>query len=75
MQNKKILISYLENFIISKESFDIDINKEDINILKRYYKDSYDKALRLVTDDEYVGITFDNLYKIKNLIKTYEKNG
>lgn len=75
MKNKKILISYLENFIISKESFDIDINKEDINILKRYYKDSYDKALRLVTDDEYVGITFDNLYKIKNLIKTYEKNG
>lgn len=75
MKNKKAIINYLENFIISKELFDIDIDKEDISILKRYYKDSHEKALRIVTDDEYVGITFDNLYKIKNLIKIYEKNG
>ena len=50
-------------------------NIQYATILKRYYKDSHEKALRLVTDDEYVGITFDNLYKIKNLIKIYEKNG
>ena len=35
--------------------------------LKKYYKDSYDKASSLVIDGELVGITFDNLYRIKKL--------
>ena len=29
MKNKKAIINYLENFIISKELFDIDIDKEE----------------------------------------------
>lgn len=73
MKNKDELICYLRGFVISKDVFNFDVNSEDIITLKKYYKDSYDKASSLVIDGELVGITFDNLYRIKKLIKTYEK--
>ena len=61
--------NYLKNFIISKEIFNIDIKYEDLDILKKYYDNTYEKVSVLVMDDEYVGITFDNLDKINTLIK------
>ena len=59
----------MKNFIISKEIFNINIKPNNIDILKRYYDAAYKKAAILVMDDEYVGITFDNLEKINTLIK------
>ena len=69
MQTEIELLNYLKNFIISKEIFNINIKPNNIDILKRYYDDNYKKASILVMDDEYVGITFDNLEKINTLIK------
>ncbi len=69
MQTEIELLNYLTNFIISKEIFDINIKPRNIDILKRYYDAAYKKAAILVMDDEYVGITFDNLEKINTLIK------
>lgn len=73
MKNKDELNGYLKEFVISKEVFNFDVNDEDIIILKKYYKDSCDKASSLVIDGELVGITFDNLSRIKKLIKIHEK--
>ena len=69
MKTEIELLNYLKNFIISKEIFNINIKPCNIDILKRYYDDSYKKASILVMDDEYVVITFDNLEKINTLIK------
>ena len=69
MKTEIELLNYLKNFIISKETFNINIKPCNIDILKRYYDDKYKKASILVMDDEYVGITFDNLEKINTLIK------
>lgn len=69
MQTEIELLNYLTNFIISKEIFNINIKPRNIDILKRYYDYNYKKASILVMDDEYVGITFDNLEKINTLIK------
>lgn len=69
MQTEIELLNYLTNFIISKEIFNINIKPRNIDILKRYYDAAYKKASILVMDDEYVGITFDNLDKIDTLIK------
>ena len=69
MQTEIELLNYLKNFIISKEIFNINIKPNNIDILKRYYDDNYKKSSILVMDDEYVGITFDNLEKINTLIK------
>ena len=69
MKTEIELLNYLKNFIISKEIFNINIKPCNIDILKRYYDDNYKKASILVMDDEYVGITFDNLEKINALIK------
>ena len=63
------VLNYLKKFIISKEIFNINIKPRNIDILKRYYDDNYKKASILVMEDEYVGITFDNLEKINTLIK------
>lgn len=67
----KVLENYLKKFIISKEVFSCDIlvDKEDFNLLERYYKDSYEQAETLVMDDEYVGITFENLDRICKILK------
>lgn len=69
MQTEIELLNYLKKFIISKEIFNINIKPRNIDILKRYYDAAYKKAAILVMDDEYVGITFDNLEKINTLIK------
>ena len=69
MQIEIELLNYLKKFIISKEIFNINIKPCNIDILKRYYDDNYKKASILVMEDEYVGITFDNLEKINTLIK------
>ncbi len=69
MKTEIELLNYLKKFIISKEIFNINIKPNNIDILKRYYDDNYKKASILVMDDEYVGITFDNLEKINTLIK------
>ena len=69
MKTEIELLNYLKNFIISKETFNINIKPCNIDILKRYYDDNYKKASILVMEDEYVGITFDNLEKINTLIK------
>lgn len=69
MKTEIELLNYLKKFIISKEIFNINIKPCNIDILKRYYDDNYKKASILVMDDEYVGITFDNLEKINTLIK------
>lgn len=57
------LESYLTNYVISNEIFnyDNDLNSYERNLLLRYYDDSKQRADRLVTDDEFVGITYDNL--------------
>lgn len=73
MQTEIELLNYLKNFIISKEIFNIDIKYEDLDILKKYYDNTYEKVSVLVMDDEYVGITFDNLDKINTLIKKLVK--
>ena len=69
MKTEIELLNYLKKFIISKEIFNINIKPCNIDILKRYYDDNYKKASILVMEDEYVGITFDNLDKINTLIK------
>lgn len=69
MKTEIELLNYLKKIIISKEIFNINIKPRNIDILKRYYDDNYKKASILVMEDEYVGITFDNLEKINTLIK------
>ena len=61
------LRNYLNNYDISRNEFNYDISSEqDIMILSRYYDDSLQKANMLVTEEEFVGITYENLDIIKN---------
>ncbi len=69
MLTENELLNYLTNFIISEDVFNINIKCENIDVLKRYYDSAYKAASVLVIEDEYVGITFDNLEKINTLIK------
>ena len=58
----------MKNFDITKDDFNsLFINNKDE--LTRYYDEAYNRAVTKVMDDEYVGITFDNLEKINTLIK------
>lgn len=66
--SRKELISYLKNFDISKDVFCANINSNNAHVLKRYYDSAYKKAAMLVTDDEYVGRSFDNLAEINNVL-------
>lgn len=68
MSNEELNL-YLKRYVISEQVFDAKISENNVETLREYYNDSYAKAVRLVTDDEYVGITFNNLDKIKSLIK------
>lgn len=68
MSNEELNL-YLKRYVISEQIFDAKVNENNVETLREYYNDSYAKAVRLVTDDEYVGITFNNLDKIKSLIK------
>lgn len=63
---------YLDNFDITKDNFNsLFISNKDE--LKRYYDKEYNYAVTKVMDDEYVGITFDNLDTIKDFLE--EQNG
>lgn len=63
---------YLDNFDITKDNFNsLFISNKDE--LKRYYDKEYNHAVTKVMDDEYVGITFDNLDTIKDFLE--EQNG
>ena len=63
--------SYLKNFDITKDDFNsLFINNKDE--LARYYDEAYNRAVTKVMDDEYVGITFDNLEKINTAQKIIE---
>lgn len=69
MSNEELNL-YLESYVISEQVFDAKVNASNIDALTRYYSDSYNKASSLVIEGELVGITFDNLDIIKNLIKS-----
>lgn len=60
---KNSLEGYLASYVISKEIFNYgnDLSDYERMLLLRYYDDSKQRADRLVTDDEFVGITYDNL--------------
>lgn len=59
--------SYLKNFDITKDDFNsLFINNKDE--LARYYDEAYNRAATKVMDDEYVGITFDNLDRINEFL-------
>lgn len=74
----------LKNFDIAKQVFPAEaIESVSDPVLKilllhelsDYYKESKEKADRLTLEDEYVGITYDNLNTIKNvLVKNINKN-
>lgn len=65
------LANYLTNYVISKETFNFggNLGDSETELLLRYYDDSRKRADRLVTEDEFVGITFDNLDIIKSLLQ------
>ena len=65
----------LNDLNIKKDNFDEyqDIlYKTSCIDLVNYYKASKNKADTLVMEDEFVGITYDNLNVIKNNIKSYK---
>ena len=74
----------LKNFDITKEVFPAEAIESVadpvlkillLHELSVYYKESKEKADRLTLEDEYVGITYDNLNTIKNvLVKNINKN-
>lgn len=71
---KNSLEGYLTDYVISKEVFNYgkDLSDYERTLLSRYYDDSKQRADRLVTDDEFVGITYDKLDIINSkLIKKY----
>ncbi len=71
LTNVNDLESYLTNYIISKETFGYnkDLNAFEKNLLLNYHDEAKERADRLVTDDEFVGMTYDNLDIISKLIK------
>ena len=65
---EKVSTGYLSKFNIAKDDFNslpVSNNAE----LRRYYDEEYKRALTKVMDDEYVGITFDNLDAIKEALE------
>ena len=67
------LEEYLKTYIISREVFDTTTVKTEYDnmLLKRFYDDSKANPDRLVIEDEFVGITYDNLDAIE---QTLNKN-
>ena len=74
----------LKNLDITKEVFPAEVIESVadpvlkvlvLHELSVYYKECKEMADRLTLEDEYVGITYDNLNIIKNvLVKTISKN-
>lgn len=65
------LEKYLSKFDIANHDFSFDSvdTKTDAYTLRKYYDANLKRANTLVTDDEFVGKTFDNLDIIGNLIE------
>ena len=64
--------TYLNNFDIAKDVFN-PLFITDIEALRKYCEYQYNRAVTKVMDDEYVGITFDNLDTIKEVLEENEK--
>ena len=65
------LESYLRNYDIARELFDVSKVKSecDKKVIKRYYDSVRQHADVLVTDDEFVGSTYKNLDIISELFE------
>lgn len=63
------LTKYLENYDITKNTFDYNITSSaEEMVLRRYHDDKYERAAILTAEELYVGRTFDNLDIIKDVI-------
>lgn len=69
---EKTSTGYLSKFNIAKDDFNSLLVSNNAE-LRRYYDEEYKRALTKVMDDEYVGITFDNLDAIKEALEEKEK--
>lgn len=69
--NDNALLEYLANFDIARELFDVSMvkNVHDKVVMKKYYDSKLKHANVLVTDDEFVGITYNNLETISDLLE------
>lgn len=66
-----LLEGYLFNYDIAKDLFNPSmVNSEyDKVVLKKFHDDALEKANVLVLEDEVVGITYDNLDIIRNVLE------
>lgn len=66
-----LLEGYLLNYDIAKDLFNPSmVNSEyDKVVLKKFHDDALEKANVLVLEDEVVGITYDNLDIISNVLE------
>lgn len=66
-----LLEGYLFNYDIAKDLFNPNmVNSEyDKVVLKKFHDDALEKANVLVLEDEVVGITYDNLDIIRNVLE------
>lgn len=66
-----LLEGYLLNYDIAKDLFNPSmVNSEyDKVVLKNFHDDALEKANVLVLEDEVVGITYDNLDIIRNVLE------
>ena len=63
------LIKYLENYDITKNFFSYNItNPSELEVLRKYHDDMYERAAILTAEDEYVGYTFDHLEDISKIL-------
>ena len=69
--NDNALLEYLANFDIARELFDVSMvkNNSDRVVMRKYYDSKLKHANVLVTDDEFVGITYKNLETINDLLE------
>ena len=69
--NDNVLLEYLANFDIARELFDVSMvkNNSDRVVMRKYYDSKLKHANVLVTDDEFVGITYKNLETINDLLE------
>ena len=63
------LLKYLENYDITKDVFSYNItNPSEVEVLRKYHDDKYERAAILTAEDEYVGYTFDHLDGISKIL-------
>ena len=68
--NDNMLLEYLRDFDIARELFDASLVRNNIDkmVMKRYYDSKLKRANVLVAEDEFVGITYNNLETINDLL-------